>query len=622
MTWQKALIAAATMVTLSVGACGSSEDEPNSSSGGTGGSGGGEGGTPTTTKLDILLMVDNSLSMADKQSLLSLAVPRLLSRLIAPQPDPKTGELPLQPVTDLHIGVISSSLGGHGGSECDASNPSFEPMQNDLGHLLPSVRSGLTSHEGLGFLAWNPGAGAGSNPGKLATEFSSHVNAVGEKGCGFEAQLEAWYRFLVDPSPPAVVLVSPKNSQAEPVGVDSLLLEQRRDFLRPDSAVVIIMLSDENDCSIVDGGYSWVAAQTTNPDNSSFHLARATSTCNVLPDSECCRSCASSETAPPPGCPDLDSDPECKKGTWDDAGDHPNLRCWQQKRRFGMEFLYPTRKYAEALTQRRICPKWDASGPVGCTSQTRVENPLFSGAQAEPRPKELVFLVGIVGVPWQDLATEATSSHPGVLELSSAAALAAAGRWDWLIPRCKVTAANAELLQPTGLAEGADEICHRWDLSDAPDDPFMLESTAPRSGKNPATGIALEPPSAAMGASAINGHEWVTQQGDLQYACILPLPAPRDCATTSGECDCTDVAEGYTQNNPLCQGASGYSQVQTHAKAFPGVRQLQVLHDVGDQAVVASICAKDTSDTASTAYGYYAAMDLLARSLAPILKVP
>ena len=29
--------------------------------------------------------------------------------------------------------------------------------------------------------------------------------AAGENGCGYEASLEAWYRFLVDPEPPSAV---------------------------------------------------------------------------------------------------------------------------------------------------------------------------------------------------------------------------------------------------------------------------------------------------------------------------------------------------------------------------------------------------------------------------------
>ena len=57
--------------------------------GGSGGQGGSAatGGAPaiaTSSRLDLLFMIDNSLSMADKQKFLQDAVPQLLNRLIIP----------------------------------------------------------------------------------------------------------------------------------------------------------------------------------------------------------------------------------------------------------------------------------------------------------------------------------------------------------------------------------------------------------------------------------------------------------------------------------------------------------------------------------------------------------
>lgn len=45
-----------------------------------------------------------------------------------------------------------------------------------------------------------------------------------------------------------------------------------------------------------------------------------------------------------------------------------------------------------------------------------------------------------------------------------------------------------------------------------------------------------------------------------------------------------------------------------------------MLKDVGDQAVVASICPKDVANPSGSAYGYNAAMDALAARLLPVLK--
>jgi hypothetical protein len=129
----------------------------------------------------------------------------------------------------------------------------------------------------------------------------------------------------------------------------------------------------------------------------------------------------------------------------------------------------------------------------------------------------------------------------------------------------------------------------------APSDPLMVESIAQRSGVNPVTGDALAPATSTGIVNPINGHEQNVVKGDdLQYACIFPLPTPRDCAgKNANTCDCTASEADY--NRPLCDydRADGEDDgFQTHAKAYPGTRQLEVLRGVGDQGIVASICPR------------------------------
>jgi len=156
-------------------------------------------------------------------------------------------------VRDIHVGVITSSLGAHGAADSPCgSGAAGHP--DDRGLLLPSVRSGLTSYAGSGFLAWDPEhrlnpAGEG-DARVLGMQFGDMVEQAGEDGCGYEASLEAWYRFLIDPEPPKSVVVQDKRSVV--TAVDEDVLAQRRAFLRPDSLVAIVMLTDENDCSIRD----------------------------------------------------------------------------------------------------------------------------------------------------------------------------------------------------------------------------------------------------------------------------------------------------------------------------------------------------------------------------------
>ncbi len=82
-------------------------------------------------KIDLLFMIDNSISMADKQAILADAVPVLVGRLITPNcvdaegnslgstvgPDGLCGqgEAEFNAIRDIHIGIVSSSLGAHGG---------------------------------------------------------------------------------------------------------------------------------------------------------------------------------------------------------------------------------------------------------------------------------------------------------------------------------------------------------------------------------------------------------------------------------------------------------------------------------------------------------------------------
>jgi hypothetical protein len=103
-----------------------------------------------------------------------------------------------------------------------------------------------------------------------------------------------------------------------------------------------------------------------------------------------------------------------------------------------------------------------------------------------------------------------------------------------------------------------------------------------------------------------NGGEWnILDRDTLQYACIFPLDTPVTCPnindlgpTESVACECTyHGAAAYA--NPVCNGLE-----QTHAYAFPSIRQLQVLRDYGTNSVVASICARNTDDPTAADFGY------------------
>ena len=552
-------------------------------------------------KIDLLFMIDNSISMADKQEILGEAVPVLVRRLVDPicvdDMEAPTGDnssadgcnpgVPeFNPIRNIHIGVITSSLGNHGGDVCvpDPTDPVMRTL-NDEAQLVATVRTGLYSYASQGFLAWDPRMGMAipnpdphpvkgpneTNVDTFITDFTAHVAATGERGCGYEASLEAWYRFLIDPEPTSTITTDGNVNVRG--AINQAVLAQRAAFMRPDSLLAIVMLTDENDCSINDenGVQGWLVGRR-------IPMPRASSECASpgTPAYDCCRPCVIDL----PGCPPSAGDAACAQGAnLPPIEDSTNLRCFNQTRRFGLNLLYPWQRYANALKAPRIQLRaLDANG-----NPQEVQNPLYTpGVDGTPAREEgLVFLAGIIGVPWQDIS-DAQSLMPGT-ELRY------------------LTAAEMDLATP-----------NRWsvilgdpDVGVAPLDPFMIETVDPRSGANPITNDPILPPAPGSDGNDINGHEQnIANRDDLQYACTFDLvpDTPCDMANQDG-CDCNASEAAY--NRPLCSyPAGGGEGTQTHAKAYPGVRHLQVLRGFGENAIVASICPKEVSNMGAPGYGY------------------
>jgi len=572
-------------------------------------------------KIDLLFMIDNSASMGDKQRILAQAVPDLLTRLTTPRcidvgsraavaRDPATGQCPdgsepeFEPVTDIHIGVISSSIGGHGSDACAPGTfYGYNPTQEDMSHLLTRGKSQpqVDTYQGKGYLQWDPEQKL-TPPGTgkiedLTGRFTDIVAGVGEQGCWYEASLEAWYRFLVDPAPYANLVkrpcddAHPESQCVFPEGVDATVLTQRADFLRSDSLLVVIMLSDENDCSLLDSGESFLALQDKDG-KADWHRTRPTDECAVDPDDPECTSCKFADPSRHPECASPDfPDPQ--------RDDPVNLRCWDQKRRFGVNWLQPIRRYVDGLT-RRTLPDGTIN-PLFCTAYAKVPDPGAPGGFVEDRTRcatavrdeRMVFLGGIIGVPWQDLARNPEDLNEGYLPAEQLAWTA-----DKFVDKgLPVPAGVDEVTTLWNVMLGeTDEVTFEVDPNSRPIDPLMIESVAARSGVNPATGKRLTdrpvPPGSAD-ANPINGFERaLPNRDDLQYACIFDLPEPVECAP-SAVCDCHGAPE-----NPLCWNdqLSQFGTTQLRAKAYPGTRQLAVLEGVGNQAIVASICPANVRD--------------------------
>ncbi len=166
--------------------------------------------------LDLLFVIDDSPSMADKQNALAASFPRLVEQLQS-----LDGGIP-----DLHLGVISTDMGVHV-SSTTALGPTVGPVgqggcagNGDDGALLtlPNVLTDPAAR----FLVQSRD-GATNFSGTLATAFSSFAR-LGAVGCGFEQPLASIQASLTNPA--------------------------NAGFIRPEASLAVIILSDEDDCSV------------------------------------------------------------------------------------------------------------------------------------------------------------------------------------------------------------------------------------------------------------------------------------------------------------------------------------------------------------------------------------
>ncbi len=661
----------------------------------------------TIDKIDILFSIDNSASMGDKQAYLEAAIPDLIDRLVNPFCVDGTGkpaghstldadgtancsaypdtqpEFPA--VHDMHIGVVSSSLGDRLGDQCPTAaqdgasgtitvnGASLDRHNDDKAHLItrssdPSLPATATPTEAAlpdaqssGFLAWFPTSNTGS-PGtdvtpvtksdQLETDFKDLIAGVHEYGCGIESQLENWYRFLVQPDPYADMAVV--DSKAQWVGVDTTIIKQRHDFLRPDSLVAIIVLTDENDSEVdvrSDGGQGYYLMGS--PSLHGFYPEHGTPVCATNPAD--------------PGCITLGKNDPSPYSAIDDWGFDTNLRHVHMKAKYGVDFQFPINRYVTGLSSAMVpdrsgeyppgagnyvgtknCanPLFASTLPDGSTLSANVSTQISSadaatlcnaGAVSTTRKANEIFYAIIGGVPWQLLHYDPNSVQNSTLTTPDDAP---GGQDDWT----RILGANPDKYDYTGI------------------DPHMVESYQPRtatpgyslvgalSGAGGESAAETNPaPASGPNSDPYNGREWITNgttmvggepagihfdlRVDREYACIFELvdstgaPAPRDCSRTStgaytvpanqSACDCSSVGLMQDQLSPLCDPAKPTSQV--YAKAYPTIRELSLANELGAQGIVSSICPIHVVDATTNGtdplYGYRPAVSSIINRL-------
>jgi len=162
--------------------------------------------------VDLLVEVDNSGSMAQEQANLTQSFGTIVDGL---------GQLTRADVIDdLHLGVISTDMGTGG----FAVQTCRDAVDGDDG-ILRSTASGSVAGcdpEYPLYLSWT----SGDDPSAVQNDFAC-LSTLGTGGCGFEQHLKAVRKALT---------VHRDGANA--------------DFLRDDSFLAIVILSDEEDCSV------------------------------------------------------------------------------------------------------------------------------------------------------------------------------------------------------------------------------------------------------------------------------------------------------------------------------------------------------------------------------------
>jgi len=193
--------------------------------------------------VDLLFMMDNSNSMSEEQVAIAREIPNLVRTLASGDvADPMTGmpdgEQDFPPVRSLHVGVVTSDMGTGGflvPTCMDEANFGDDGILRTQGNV--AISGCMATYPS--FLEFRPADGG--DPVAFASDVEC-VAVMGTNGCGFEQQLEATLKALT-PSTSSITFAMGTVGHADGANAG---------FLRDDSLLTIIMITDEDDCSAID----------------------------------------------------------------------------------------------------------------------------------------------------------------------------------------------------------------------------------------------------------------------------------------------------------------------------------------------------------------------------------
>jgi hypothetical protein len=214
-------------------------------------------------KLDLVVMVDNSPSMAPKVEKMNAQFPNLLKALKDP------GD---QTYPDLRVSIIDSDLGTGGqyaSGSCGPNDTNHSSPYGDFGNFQMRGASGCGVTGDALWLEYTKGQPVNyKNPanGDISQVFGCLATNLGTIGCGEEHQLQA-FEF-------ALIAKSSDNLIGRSATQDT--------FLRPTAFLGLVILSDEDDCSAApnDGMFGDTNHSDLKGESASLRCATRAHKCN------------------------------------------------------------------------------------------------------------------------------------------------------------------------------------------------------------------------------------------------------------------------------------------------------------------------------------------------------
>jgi len=185
--------------------------------------------------VDMLFVVDSSRSMSEEQVALGREFPRMVRALATGDLD-EDGRPEFEPVTDLRVAVVTTEL-----ATGDVEIPGCTPSALDGDDGVLRTHGYFWRDECVrGYPPFLEFHAETSDAERFVADFSC-VSQVGTEGCGIEQPLEAALKALTPSTSDITFLNGRGRRDRENAG-----------FVRDDAILAVVIVTDEDDCSVAD----------------------------------------------------------------------------------------------------------------------------------------------------------------------------------------------------------------------------------------------------------------------------------------------------------------------------------------------------------------------------------